>query len=58
MKPFIKWAGGKYRLVPHIQALLPSGQRLVEPFFGSGAGWLNTSYSKALLADWHQESLK
>lgn len=51
MKPFIKWAGGKYRLVPRIQALLPAGQRLVEPFVGSGAVWLNTSYPEALLAD-------
>ena len=51
MKPFIKWAGGKHRLVPQIQALLPTGQRLVEPFVGSGAVWLNTSYPEARLAD-------
>ena len=51
MKPFIKWAGGKYRLVSRIQALLPHGHRLVEPFVGSAAVWLNTTYSAALLAD-------
>lgn len=51
MKPFLKWAGGKYRLAPKIAAALPSGQRLVEPFVGSGALWLNTDYPQALLTD-------
>ncbi|MDA8192402.1 MAG: Dam family site-specific DNA-(adenine-N6)-methyltransferase [Thermaerobacter sp.] len=51
MRPFLKWAGGKYRLVPRIRALLPPGRRLIEPFAGSGAVWLNTDYPQALLAD-------
>jgi DNA adenine methylase len=37
MKPFLKWAGGKYRLVDKIKALLPEGKRLIEPFMGSGS---------------------
>lgn len=51
MKPFLKWAGGKYRLVERIRAQLPSGSRLIEPFVGSGAVFLNTDYPAYLLAD-------
>lgn len=51
MRPFLKWAGGKFRLVNRIGARLPQGQRLVEPFVGSGAVWLNADFPQALLAD-------
>jgi DNA adenine methylase len=51
MKPFLKWAGGKYRLVELIKSTLPEGNRLIEPFVGSGAVFLNTDYSANLLAD-------
>jgi DNA adenine methylase len=51
MKPFLKWAGGKFRLVERIRSLLPPGTRLIEPFVGSGAVFLNTDYPRALLAD-------
>jgi DNA adenine methylase len=51
MKPFLKWAGGKYRLVERIKSNLPEGKRLIEPFVGSGAVFLNTSYLANLLAD-------
>ncbi|MCX8519484.1 MAG: Dam family site-specific DNA-(adenine-N6)-methyltransferase [Methylophilaceae bacterium] len=51
MKPFLKWAGGKYRLVELIKKNLPTGNRLIEPFVGSGALFLNTEYSENLLAD-------
>lgn len=51
MKPFLKWAGGKYRLVELIKKNLPEGNRLIEPFVGSGALFLNTEYSANLLAD-------
>lgn len=51
MKPFLKWAGGKYRLVARIQALLPPGARLIEPFVGSGALFLNSDYPAYLLGD-------
>ena len=50
-KPFLKWAGNKYRLMGKIQTLLPDGKRLVEPFAGSAAVFLNTNYDKYLLAD-------
>lgn len=51
MKPFLKWAGGKLRIVARIKALLPPGKRLLEPFVGSGALFLNTDYAAYLLAD-------
>ena len=50
-KPFLKWPGGKYRLTNRINKKLAQGQRLVEPFVGSGAVFLNTDYEKYLLAD-------
>jgi DNA adenine methylase len=51
VKPFLKWAGGKLRVVERIKALLPPGKRLLEPFVGSGALFLNTQYDAYLLAD-------
>ena len=51
MKPFLKWAGNKYRIVEQIKKTLPSGGRLIEPFVGAGAVFLNTHYEKYLLAD-------
>ena len=51
MKPFLKWAGGKHRLVPRIQEHLPAGDRLIEPFLGSGALFLNVEYPAYKLSD-------
>lgn len=51
VKPFLKWAGGKYRLVHRIAPLLPPGKRLVEPFAGSAAVWLNSRAESALICD-------
>jgi len=51
MKPFLKWAGGKMRLVARLQEALPPGRRLIEPFVGSGAVFLNTGYPTYLLND-------
>lgn len=51
VRPFLKWAGGKYRLIDRIAASLPPGKRLIEPFLGSGAVFLNTQYERYLLAD-------
>ena len=50
-KPFLKWAGNKYPIIDRIQRLLPDGQRLLEPFIGSGAVFLNTDYDSYLLTD-------
>ncbi len=51
IRPFLKWAGGKFRLTERIKGLLPSGNRLIEPFIGSGAVFLNTDYERYLLGD-------
>jgi len=51
LKPFLKWAGGKYRIVHRIREQLPPGHRLVEPFVGSGAVFLNLDYPGYLLCD-------
>ncbi len=50
-RPFLKWAGGKYRLLNKIKYKLPQGNRLIEPFVGSGAVFLNTDYDRYLLGD-------
>jgi DNA adenine methylase len=50
-KPFLKWAGGKYRIMDRIQSVLPAGTRLIEPFAGSAAVCLNTDYSRYWLND-------
>jgi DNA adenine methylase len=50
-KPFLKWPGGKFKLLDRIRSRLDSGNRLVEPFVGSGAVFLNAGFKKHLLAD-------
>ncbi|RME57827.1 MAG: Dam family site-specific DNA-(adenine-N6)-methyltransferase [Caldilineae bacterium] len=51
MSTYLKWAGNKRRIVARIQAELPPGRRLLEPFVGSGAVFLHTDYPCYLLAD-------
>lgn len=50
-RAFLKWAGGKYGLIEEIEARLPEGNKLVEPFVGAGSVFLNTNYDKYLLND-------
>lgn len=57
MKPFLKWAGNKYRFLEHILPLVPKGKRLIEPFTGSAAVFLNTEFKKALLGDINEDLL-
>lgn len=51
MKPFLKWAGGKFKIVDRVLAALPAADTLVEPFVGSGAVFLNANYKHYVLAD-------
>lgn len=51
MKPFLKWAGNKYRIADRIKAVLPEGKRLIEPFSGAAALFLNTQYPRYLIGD-------
>ena len=50
-RAFLKWAGGKYSLVPELVKHLPKGPELVEPFVGAGSVFLNTDYPRYLLND-------
>ena len=51
IKPFLKWAGNKYRCLNHILSEFPKAKRLIEPFTGSGAIFNNTHYANYLLAE-------
>jgi DNA adenine methylase len=50
-KPFLKWAGGKQKLVEILSKSIGKGERLVEPFLGSGAVFMGTDYKEYLLCD-------
>ena len=51
-KPFLKWAGGKHKLVYFIASHLPaSRRRLIEPFAGSAALSLALEFEAYLLND-------
>lgn len=49
-RPFLKWAGGKSRLINN-QIKLPKGGRLIEPFVGGGSVFLNTTYRTHIIGD-------
>lgn len=52
--PFLKWAGGKGRILAQLLPLLPPGAeraRHVEPFFGGGAMFFARRPARALVAD-------
>jgi len=51
VKPPLKWAGSKVRVMPELLKHLPAGKRLVEPFAGSCAVMMNTDYEAYLIAD-------
>src|SRR5262245_42490621 len=57
-KPFLKWAGSKTQLVRVLRAMLPDGNRLIEPFVGSGVVFLNTRYSQNLLSDSNRDLIQ
>lgn len=51
-RPFLKWAGNKYRILDTIEQSLPkTAERLVEPFAGSAAVSLNLIYPSHLVAE-------
>ncbi|STT69368.1 DNA adenine methylase [Klebsiella pneumoniae] len=51
-KPFLKWAGGKYTQLADLFVHIPAGKRLIEPFVGGGAVFLNSDkHADYLLAD-------
>ncbi|MGP1014289.1 Dam family site-specific DNA-(adenine-N6)-methyltransferase [Serratia sp. CY66712] len=50
-RPALKWLGSKASIIDTLRQHLPAGKRLVEPFVGSGAVFLNTDYESYLLCD-------
>ena len=50
-RAFLKWAGGKYKLVEELQACFPESKTLVEPFVGAGSVFLNTDFDSYVLND-------
>jgi DNA adenine methylase len=51
-RTFLKWAGGKTKLVSVIRGLVPTdAKRLIEPFVGSGAVAINLDFPATILAD-------
>ena len=59
MKPFIKWAGGKYRLANKLILFLPaefnpSKNTYIEPMAGSGGFFFNYAPKQAYLSDINQ----
>jgi DNA adenine methylase len=50
-KPFLKWAGNKYRVLPHLLPLVGKPKTFCEPFGGSFSVALNIFASRYVLAD-------
>ncbi|MFZ7136258.1 Dam family site-specific DNA-(adenine-N6)-methyltransferase [Avibacterium avium] len=51
-RPFLKWAGGKFRLTDQINKLFPKKKQcLIEPFVGAGAVFLNSQFERYILVD-------
>jgi DNA adenine methylase len=51
-RPFLKWAGGKSRLIAQYQPYLPQKyQTYYEPFIGGGALFFHLQPAKAILSD-------
>lgn len=51
-RSFLKWAGGKFRLIDDIIKQLPKNKNcLIEPFVGAGSVFLNTQFDRYILAD-------
>ncbi|MDP3561397.1 MAG: Dam family site-specific DNA-(adenine-N6)-methyltransferase [Legionellaceae bacterium] len=51
VRPFLKWAGNKYHCLNYILPSFPNTKRLIEPFTGSGAVFMNTNFSQYILAE-------
>lgn len=56
-RPYLKWAGGKFRLMPLIKHYFEQHNNaiLVEPFVGAGAVFLNSPHSKFILNDLNKD---
>ena len=50
-KPFLKWAGNKFRVLPHLLPIIATPKRYIEPFGGSMSVALNVSADEYVLND-------
>lgn len=55
IRQFIKWAGGKTRVLPDLLPHLPKADCLIEPFVGGASVFLATEYRRYVLADINQD---
>lgn len=58
VRPFLKWAGGKQRLLPRLVQHVPpkdAFDRYLEPFLGSGAVFFSLAPKVAVLGDLNEE---
>ena len=52
IKPFLKWAGGKFRLLPELELRFPkNAKRFIEPFAGAASVSLNVDYPIYIVSD-------
>ena len=51
LKPILKWAGGKIRIIGKIKDKVSISDRYVEPFIGGGSVFLTLKPTKAILND-------
>lgn len=55
-RPFLKWAGGKTQLLPHLLESAPRRfNRYIEPFVGGGALFFAIGNPNSILADSNEE---
>lgn len=50
-RPFLKWSGGKQRLLGELLPRLPRGKRLIEPFVGAGSIFLASDFESFVIND-------
>ncbi|MGB7202015.1 MAG: Dam family site-specific DNA-(adenine-N6)-methyltransferase [Pyrinomonadaceae bacterium] len=55
-RPFLKWAGGKSQLLPHLREFIPMRfNRYIEPFIGGGAMFFLLSHQNSVISDSNEE---
>jgi len=56
IKPFLKWAGGKTQLLPHLHKYAPiTFNKYIEPFIGGGAMFFSLNAENSIISDSNEE---
>lgn len=59
IRPFLKWAGGKYKSIDKIKKKFPKEcKRFVEPFLGAGSIALNVDYPHSIVNDTNKDLIQ